>query len=190
MSTAAGTNADYSAISVAVRPTVTGSGVAAGMRQVLARIDPELAWSDLSPMRTRLAASADRERLSSFLFLLFAVCSVLIALGGLYGALAFLVERSRREFGVRLALGARSRQVLANVLWRALRLAGLGVLLGTLLALPLIKVVGAFVYGTSLRDAWALAPLAAGVLILALLAGLLPARRAAHVEPQEALRHE
>ncbi|MGA9827713.1 MAG: ABC transporter permease [Rhodanobacteraceae bacterium] len=190
MSTAAGTNSDYSAISVVVRPIAADSGAAAGMRQVLARIDPALAWSDLVPMRTRLAASEDREKLSSFLFTLFAVCSVLIALGGLYGALAFLVESSRREFGVRLALGALSRQVLANVLLRALRLAGFGVLLGALLALPLISVVGAFVYGTSLHDAWALAPLAAGVLILALLAGLLPALRAAHVAPQEALRHE
>jgi len=190
MSTTAGSNNDFTSISIAVHATGPVAGVASAMRRVLGRIDPELAWSQLQPMRERLAASEDRERLSSFLFALFAVSSVLIALGGLYGSLAFLVESSRREFGVRLALGARSRQLLADILLRAARLAGAGVVLGTLLALPLMRIVGAFVYGASLRDAWTLLPLAVSLVVLALFAGWLPARRAARVQPSVALREE
>ena len=189
LSTAAGSNYDYAAISVVVRGSNAGQ-IATGMRRTMMQLDPELAWSHLAPMRQRLAESLDREQLSSFLFLLFATCSIAIALGGLYGALAFAVETDRREFGIKLALGAQPRQVFGGVLVRSLRLATSGVALGLALTLPLISLVGAYVYGASLRDAWSLLPLAAMVLTLAFLTGLVPARRAARVAPVEALRCE
>jgi predicted permease len=190
MSTEAGSNYDYAAISVVVRTAVAPTQLVAGMRQALARLDPELAWYRLAPMPVRLAESVNREQLSSFLFATFAVCALLIALGGLYGALAFMVETSRREFGVKLALGAQSRQVLGDILWRALRLAATGVALGALCALPLMKLVGTYVYGANLRDTWTLLPLAVAVLVLAALVGFIPARRAARVDPIVALRSD
>jgi putative ABC transport system permease protein len=190
MSTTAGSIYDYAAISIAVRAAALSPQLTGDIQRALAQIDPELAWWDLAPMQTRLAETMSREQLSSFLFATFAACSLLIALGGLYGALAFLVETSRREFGIKLALGALSRQVLVGLLWRAIRLAGTGVALGMLLALPLIRIVGAYVFGASFSDAWTMLPLGVGVLALALLAGFVPARRAARIDPIVALRHE
>ncbi|MEO7324078.1 MAG: ABC transporter permease [Dokdonella sp.] len=190
MSTTAGSVYDYAAISVAVRADALSPQLTADIQRALAQIDPELAWWNLAPMQTRLTENVSREQLSSFLFATFAACSLLIALGGLYAALGFLVETSRREFGIRLALGALSRQVLSGLLLRAIGLAASGVVLGALLALPLIRIVGAYVYGASFGDAWTMLPLGIGMLALALLAGFVPARRAAHTDPIVALRHE
>lgn len=184
--TTAGTDYDYAAITIVARGAT--ERVAAAMRAALARIDPELAWYNLEPMEARLAETVARERLGSFLFSLFALCAVATALCGLYGTLAFVAETCRHEFGVRFALGARAGQVLSGQLASALRLAAIGVGGGLLLALPLIRIAGAYVYGVSLRDAWMLPLLGLAMLVLALFAGLAPACRAARVPPMEALR--
>lgn len=184
--TTVGTDYDYAAITIVARGATERT--AAAMRTTLARIDPELAWYNLEPMETRLAESVSRERLGSFLFSLFALCAVATALCGLYGTLAFVAETCRHEFGVRFALGARPGQVLSAQLLGALRLAAIGIGGGLLLALPLIRLVGAYVYGVSLHDAWAVPLLGIAMLALAVLASLAPARRAARVPPMEALR--
>jgi putative ABC transport system permease protein len=190
MSTAAGTDYDYSEITLAIRARNDPAQLAAGLRQTMARLDPELAAAHVLPMSSRLAESLRREKLSSFLYTLFAGCALSIALCGLYGALAFLVETSRREFGVRLALGALPSEVLRHILRRGLTLAIFGVGIGVALALPALKLIGALVQGATPADAWALIPLIAMMLALALAAGLLPAQRASRVDPIEALRSE
>jgi ABC-type antimicrobial peptide transport system permease subunit len=184
--TTVGTDYDYAAITIVARGATERT--AAAMRTTLARIDPELAWYNLEPMETRLAESVSRERLGSFLFSLFALCAVATALCGLYGTLAFVAETCRHEFGVRFALGARPGQVLSAQLLGALRLAAIGIGGGLLLALPLILLVGAYVYGVSLHDAWAVPLLGIAMLALAVLASLAPACRASRVLPMEALR--
>lgn len=181
--TTAGTEYDYSAVTVVVRTEGAAPTLAGDMNRALAAIDRDLAWSHLSSMHDRLADSVSREQLSSFLFGLFAASSLLIALGGLYGALAFVVETSRPEFGVRLALGASARHVMTGLLSRTLVLAGAGVVAGLALALPLIRIVSAYVFGVALADAWTLLPLAVVVLALAAFVGFVPARRAARTNP-------
>jgi predicted permease len=190
LSTTAGSDYDYPAISVVLRSAAPPLQVAQNMRRVLAQADPALAWSNLGPMRERVSSTVEREQLSGFLFALFAGCSLLIALGGLYGALALLVETRRREFGVRLALGARTGQVLNGMLLRALRLSAIGIGVGAVLALPLVRLVASHFYGVSLGDTWMLAPLGLAVLALAVTAGFFPARRAAATDPIQALRDE
>jgi predicted permease len=188
--TTAGTDYDYPAITFAVRTNGPTPTLAADINRALAGIDRDLAFAHVAPMRERLSETVSREETSSFLFGLFAACSLLIALGGLYGALAFVVEAGRRELGVRLALGASARRLLGNVLLRTLGLAGGGIAIGLLLALPALKLVGAYVYGVSLADAWALVPLAAVIVMLAALVGTIPARRAARTDPVIALNQE
>ncbi len=190
LSTTAGTYYDYAEITLAVRTRDNPAQFAMDLRRTLARLDPELAAARVLPMNARLAEGLSREQLSSFLYSLFAGCALLIALCSLYGALSFLVETRRQEFGVRLAIGAQPRQVMLNILMRSLYLAVVGIGIGIVLSIPALKLVGSLIRGTVLGDAWALMPLVAAMLTLALLAGFLPARRAARVDPIEALRHE
>lgn len=190
MSTAAGSNYDFSRITLAMRARNSPVDLAAALRRTLTRLDPELAASHVSPMNVRLAESLSRERLSSFLYSLFASCALLISLCSLYGTLSFVVETNRQEFAVRLAIGAQPRQVLLNILSRSLRLVTIGITLGVLFSIPAAKIVGSLVQGATLGDSWALLPLVAIMILLALVASFLPARRASAIDPMVALRNE
>ena len=190
LSTTAGTDYDFAAITVAVRSSMPPLQVAGAMRRTLAQVDDELAWANLATMRSRLARSVGREQLGSLLFTLFAASSLLIAFAGVYAALAFLVETSRREFGIRLALGALTRQIARRIVLQALGLVVLGLAAGALLALPALHLVASYVHGVRVSDAWALVPLGLALVGPALVAGCAAAWRAAATDPIEALRHE
>ncbi|MEO8458907.1 MAG: ABC transporter permease [Dokdonella sp.] len=190
LSTAAGSNYDFSSITLAVRARNNPAELATSLRRTLLRLDPELAASHVLPMDVRLAESLGREKLSSFLYTLFAGCALLISLCSLYGTLSFVVETNRQEFAVRLAIGAQPRQVLLDILSRSLRLVTIGIALGMLFSIPAARTVGSLMQGTTLRDWWAMLPLVAIMISLALVASFLPARRASSIDPMVALRHE
>lgn len=167
-----------------------GSAVLAGaVRPVLRELTPDL------PPRVRtveslLAGSLAQRRFSLLLLGAFGGVALLLAVLGLYGVVSYAVTERTREFGIRFALGASERAVLGLVVRQAARLAGLGLLLGALGALGLTRVLESLVYGVSATDPVAFAGVALLLLAVALLASLVPARRAARVDPMSVLRSD
>jgi putative ABC transport system permease protein len=160
------------------------------VQAALWRVDPEIPVSDIATMETYVSRSVTEPRLYLTLFSLFAILALLLAAIGLYGLIAHGVEQRTREFGIRTALGARPRTVVALVLREGATLVGLGLTLGLVGASAAVHLLRHMVFATSLHDpvVFLAAPLLLGA--IAVLACLIPARRATKVDPVTALRAE
>ena len=163
---------------------------ATAVRAALQSIDPNLALDEVQTLEERLAASVARPRFYAAVMMVFAVLALLLAVVGLYGVLSYVVTRRTRETGVRIALGAARGQVVGGALWSGIKLALLGVVLGVAGAFALQRFVQGLLYEVTPTDPLTFAGLSAALLATALLASLVPARRAAAIDPVEALRHE
>jgi ABC-type antimicrobial peptide transport system permease subunit len=141
-------------------------------------------------MDEQLSRSLQRRRYSVTLLSIFGAVAALLAAVGLYGVLAFIVAQRRREIGVRIALGATSRDVIRDVLGQGLRLAGLGVSIGLALALAMTRLMSALLFGTSPTDIVTFAGASTLLTGIAVTASLVPALRASRVDPLVALRDE
>ena len=113
-----------------------------------------------------------------------------MVLAGLYGVLSQIVGQRRREIGIRMALGANREQILTMVLRRGLLLIGAGVVVGLIASLGAVQSLKSFLYGVSPVDAPTYAGVATILLVVGTFAALIPARRAASIEPTQALRAE
>jgi predicted permease len=169
------------------RPT---QDAAAMMRHTLAGIDPNLTVTDIRTFDTQVAGNFIQERLIAQLTSLFGILALVIASVGLYGVMSYFVARRTGEIGIRMALGATRPGVVAMVLRGALWQILIGLALGVPAALYAGRLMKSLLYGVGAYD-----PLALGgaVLVLALcaaVAGFIPARRAASIEPMQALRIE
>ena len=160
------------------------------VRAQIQALDPSLPVFDVRPFDAVLRDRTDKQRGISALFAGFGLLALLLASLGLYGVMACAVMRRTREIGVRLALGATPGQLTRLIAGDALRLALLGVLVGTLLALPLARVLGALIFGVQVADLATFAGTCALLVAVAMTASLLPARRAARLDPVVALRTE
>jgi ABC-type antimicrobial peptide transport system permease subunit len=138
----------------------------------------------------RLASFITVQRLTALLAGFFGAAALLIAVIGLYGLVSFHVTQRTRELGLRLALGAQARQVLSLVLREVLLMAAVGSLFGLLASIALRSYVAGLVFGVSATDPFVLAAAILTLLGVSLLAGFAPARRAASVDPAEALRSD
>ena len=152
--------------------------------------DPDVAVSSVKPMRDSLSASIAPRRFNLVLLLALAVTSLLLAAGGLYGVVAYLVTQRTREIGVRLALGAQRSDILSLILGHGFRLVLIGVGAGLVGAIASTRFLSSLLYATSATDPLAFASVAALLILVALLASYLPARRAMKIDPMEALRYE
>lgn len=163
----------------------------ASVKEVIRGLDPLLPLSDVASMEQVLEASTASPARRNFVIALFAALALALAAIGVYGVLSQAVARRSREFGVRMALGARRGDVVGLVLRQSLMLGGAGVLLGlvagTLLSRAFLKDL---LYGVSATDPLTYAAMAAVLLAATLLASGLPARRATRVDPMSALRSE
>jgi putative ABC transport system permease protein len=162
--------------------------LAASVARVVRELDPGVAVSDVKTMEEVLSGSLSEPRFRATLVALFAAAALLLASIGLYGVIAYTVTRRRYEIGVRIAMGATPSEILGLFLRGGLRLAAAGAGAGVLAAVAATRMLGGLLYGVQALDA----PTFAGAVILmflvALVATVAPARRAAATDPIQALR--
>jgi predicted permease len=162
----------------------------ANLRPIVRQVDPRVTVKDVRTMKDVIDGTIVQERAIAQLASFFSVFALILASLGLYGVLSFGVVRRTREIGVRMALGASAREVLALVVRQGLTLAMLGCVLGIAGALALTRLVASLLYNVKANDPLTFAVTALVLLGVTLLACWLPARRAAKVDPMEALRYE
>jgi predicted permease len=159
-------------------------------RSAIASLDPALALYDIAPMEMRVLRALGPQRSSMVLTLAFAALAVLLAVIGVYGLLAWAVAQRVGEIGVRMALGARAADILGMVMHQGGRLIAVGLVFGTAGALALGRVLSSLIPEVGAADPGVLAVAVLMLVSAASIASWLPARRAARIDPMEALRQE
>jgi predicted permease len=160
------------------------------VRAALQRLDPTLVPTEVLTMENRLRESLGTQRHWTAVITAFALSAVLLSAIGVFGVLAFYVSRQRREIGIRVALGANARRIELMVVRRGLAYALAGTLIGIILAVFLTRGLESLLYDVARTDPPTLISACAVLLVIALVASWLPARRATRVHPMEALREE
>jgi predicted permease len=175
---------------VALHTEQDPASVLPAARAVVAEIDRDLPLTDVRTMQEQVKLTTTNERIFAQLTSGFGVLALVLASIGIYGIMAYTVARRTGEIGIRMALGARSGQVLTMVLHEVSWMALGGVVLGVGAAVELGRLVSSMLYGLKASDPLTLAAIGGLLVLIALLAGLGPARRAARIDPVQALRHE
>jgi predicted permease len=166
------------------------AGLMPTLREAVRRTDPSMPLRDIETVASRLHDATRQERLVATLSSAFGVLALLLACVGLYGVMAYGVARRRAEFGLRLALGASRGDVSWLVLRETFIVIALGVAIGVPAALAASRFVSRLVFGLAPTDPVTIVTAVVVLAIVATLAGYLPARRAARIDPLVALRHE
>jgi predicted permease len=173
-----------------VRTAANPRATIPGVRSVVSRLDNNLPIFDITTQSEMIDRSLFEARLIARLSSLFAALSLALACVGLYGLLSYEITRRTREIGVRMALGARPSDILGFIVRHGLGLTALGTVLGIAAALAITRYLGSFLYGVKPSDPFTFAAVAILLALVAFAASYFPARRAMHVEPMIALRHE
>ncbi len=175
---------------VTVRLAGNLPGLAGRIRDELRSIDRSLPILKIDAIEEQLNDSLVEERLVAVLSGFFALLAVLLACLGLYGVMSYMATRRTNEIGIRLALGASSGEVLGMVLRESMLLVASGIAIGVPVTIALTRLISARLFGVSASDPLTIALATSLLLAVAALAGFLPARRAAKVDPMVALRYE
>jgi len=160
------------------------------LRKTFAEVDPNLTVVGVRAMKEHISLVFDQQRAVASLAGVFGLIALLLAAVGLYGVTAYTVAQRTGEIGLRMALGADSRGVLRLVLQSAFRTVGIGLLIGVPLAVGAGRLISAQLYGVTGWDPIALAVATAALGVCAFVAALIPALRAASIDPMRALRTE
>lgn len=160
------------------------------LRRAINKLEPARSVYDVMPLDEHLSDAFAENRLRTLLLALFAMTAVALVSIGIYGTVSYLGRMRRREVGLRLALGAMPRQIVTRFLVQSLRVAGVGCAAGVILGLGMSHLLKGMLYEVSSADAETYAGVLALILLVTTLAALVPAIRAARVEPTRILREE
>jgi putative ABC transport system permease protein len=173
-----------------VRTSGDPLALAPDIRRLVREVDPELPLAEPRPLSSIVAGSVAQPRFYAALLGLFAAVALALALVGIFGVTSYSVAQRRREIGIRIALGARRRGVVALVMRRALALCAVGLAAGAAVAFGATRVMESQLFGVTASDPATFAAVLALLAASAAAASLVPARRAAAVDPVVALRGE
>jgi predicted permease len=173
-----------------VRTQGAPSAVTSELRDAVLQADPALPMMDLKTQTEETGEALSQERLFARLTSVFGLLALVLAMIGLYGTMAYSVTRKTHEIGIRMALGANPANVLVMVICQGITLALTGVAIGIVVALGATRLISSMIFGVKSYDPITFLAVAAVLVIVALLACYIPARRAMKVDPMIALRYE
>jgi len=173
-----------------IHTRLSPEAIVPALRRVVQQVDPDLPLINVRTQDQQIAAATQSERIFAAMTSSFGVLALALAAVGIYGVMAYSVVNRTNEIGIRLALGAQPRQVLRMILREATWISLAGIAVGISAAMVLAQLVKSMLYGLQPADPVSLISGAALLIAVALAASWLPARRAASVQPVEALRHE
>jgi ABC-type antimicrobial peptide transport system permease subunit len=162
--------------------------VALRLRGLAASVNPDVPVGEVRPMQTVVRASVAEPRSMTWLFACFAACALLLAAIGTYGVISYATGERAYEIAVRMAIGATRREILGLVIQSSLRLVLVGLGLGVVAALVLGRTLSGFLYGVESTDPLTFAAVVGLLVLTALVAGYIPGRRAAGLDPVRSLR--
>ncbi|MDQ2712074.1 MAG: ABC transporter permease, partial [Acidobacteriota bacterium] len=181
---------EFRSLKIVVRTSGDPLAETSAIKRQIGLLDASLPITDVATMEARLSDSTRSQRFNTLLLGIFAAAAVILAALGIAGVLAYSVAQRIPEIGLRLALGARKADVLKLVMVRGMRMAFTGTLIGVVFSLALSSVMASFLYDVSRYDAWTFLAAPCFLCAIALVSIWIPARRAAAVDPIQALRAE
>jgi putative ABC transport system permease protein len=173
-----------------VRSRVDARAAVSIVRSEVQGLDPDVPLTDIRMMQERVNEATWRTRMSAWLLGAFAGLALLLVALGVYGVVSQGVQQRTREIGVRLAMGAAHRDIVRLIIGRVLAVSVAGIVSGLLIAVPAMKLLAALLYQVQPADPWVLTPIALVLLVIGLIAGYVPARRATRLDPLTTLRTE
>ncbi|HKV64144.1 MAG TPA: ABC transporter permease [Candidatus Acidoferrum sp.] len=176
--------------SLIVRSNADPDSLAPALREAVAQADVELPLDRLMSMDSVIERQRGGDVLFTRILGVFAILALILSAIGIYGLIAYSVGQRTHEIGIRLALGADRRDVLRMVLWEGLKMAAIGATVGLAMALPLPKLFDAIFFGLHFSELRLFFVVPLAILLVAMLATYIPARRATRVDPMVALRYE
>jgi putative ABC transport system permease protein len=180
----------YGTMTLTIRTAGDPLTIAPAVERAIRTLDKDQPVSDVRTMNQWVAKSLAQARFSSTLLTTFAALALLLAAIGIYGVMSYAVSQRTPEIGIRLALGAKTRDILTMIVGTALRLAAIGLAIGVALALALSRTLTSLLYETTGTDPLTFAAVVGVLGAVAVVASYLPARRAARIPPVDALRYQ
>lgn len=173
-----------------VRTAVEPTSLAGAVRRAVLTVDRDQPVDEITTLEQWVATSVSSRRFATLLLSLFAGLGVLLAVIGVYGVLSYAVGQRRHEIGVRMALGAKAKDISRMVLRQGLSLTAIGLTIGLAVALTVTRLLSSLLYGIEPTDPATFAEITVGLMAVAALASWLPARRATRVDPVRSLKQE
>lgn len=180
----------FAPTTIVIKTGVPPIGLITPVREAISATEPGVALASAAPFESYLEEPLAQPKLNALLLGMFAGAAVLLAAVGVFGAMAASVRQRRREFGIRLALGATPSEIQQMVLRRGLAIGAIGLTVGLSASLLTNRLLGALLFGVSPTDLVTLASAAAGMIIVAALASAIPARSTTRLDPLLTLRAE